>query len=121
MEITPVGDWGQDFLNSVLGEVDGVSGAAQKLTATKPDSIAETGGLLINISANEGNDRTDVNEAKLKIQRQLKELGVESETADNPSYNTQEWDEDLLGNQQAPYVEIYTEEITGKVMRRSDV
>lgn len=121
MEKTPVGDWGGDLLDSVLSEIDGISGAAQKLTSTKADSIAETGGLLINISAKEGYDRSDVDKAKLKIQRRLKELGVESDTADNPNRNTHEWEEDLFGNQQAPYVEIYTQEITGKVMRRSNV
>ena len=121
MEKTPAGDWGQDFLESILSEFDGVSGAAQKLTSTKPDSIAETGGLLINISANEGYDRSDVDEAKLQIQRRLKELGVESDTADDSNLNTHEWEEDTFGNQHAPYVEIYTEEITGEVMRKSNV
>lgn len=121
MAMTPVGDWGEDFIDSILSDVDGVSGATQKLTSTPTDGLSETGGLLINISADEGYDRDDVDEAALKIQRRLKELEVESETADESHLNTHEWEEDFLGNQQGPYLEIYTEEITGEVMRKSDV
>ena len=121
MAETPVGNWGNELLESILSDINGVSGAAQKLDSVDNEGVAEVGGLLINISANEGYDRSAVDDAALKVRQRLKELGVESETADDPNLNTREWKKDSFGNQFGPYLEIYTEEITSEAMRKSNV